>query len=316
MEIPVYVVAGFLEGGKTTFLKETLESEEFTSTEKSLLITCEEGEVEYEESFLKKVNTSLEVIDEPEDLTIQKLETFKKKYQPDRVLIEYNGMWKLEELMNMDLPKDWTIIQVINIINADTFPLYLNNMRSLVMEEFTNADMIIFNRCEDDTPGASYLRNIKAVNRRAAVYFETKSGKPLEVEEELPFDLDADVIEIDDIDFGVWYIDAMEEPKKYDGKTVRFKGLVYKGKKFAKGTFVPGRFAMTCCADDIAFFGFVCKGGKEHYEIVDDLQNRDWVMVTAKIRHEFCKDYMRKGPVLYPISIERTSKPKEELIYF
>lgn len=316
MEIPVYVVAGFLEGGKTTFLKETLESEEFTSTEKSLLITCEEGEVEYEESFLKKVNTSLEVIDEPEDLTIQKLETFKKKYQPDRVLIEYNGMWKLEELMNMDLPKDWTIVQVINIINADTFPLYLNNMRSLVMEEFTNADMIIFNRCEDDTPGASYLRNIKAVNRRAAVYFETKSGKPLEVEEELPFDLDADVIEIDDIDFGVWYIDAMEEPKKYDGKTVRFKGLVYKGKKFAKGTFVPGRFAMTCCADDIAFFGFVCKGGKEHYEIVDDLQNRDWVMVTAKIRHEFCKDYMRKGPVLYPISIERTSKPKEELIYF
>lgn len=316
MEIPVYVVAGFLEGGKTTFLKETLESEEFTSTEKSLLITCEEGEVEYEESFLKKVNTSLEVIDEPEDLNIQKLETFKKKYQPDRVLIEYNGMWKLEELMNMDLPKDWTIVQVINIINADTFPLYLNNMRSLVMEEFTNADMIIFNRCEDDTPGASYLRNIKAVNRRAAVYFETKSGKPLEVEEELPFDLDTDVVEIDDIDFGVWYIDAMEEPKKYDGKTVRFKGLVYKSKKFAKGTFVPGRFAMTCCADDIAFFGFVCKGGKEYHEIVNDLQNRDWVMVTAKIRHEFCKDYMRKGPVLYPISIERTSKPKEELIYF
>lgn len=316
MEIPVYVVCGFLEGGKTTFLRETLESEEFTSTEKSLLITCEEGEVEYEESFLKKVNTSLEVIDEPEDLTTQKLETIKKNYQPDRVLIEYNGMWKLEELMNMDLPKDWTIVQVINIINADTFPLYLNNMRSLVMEEFTNSDMIIFNRCEDDTPGASYLRNIKAVNRRAAVYFETKSGKPLEVEEELPFDLDADVIEIDDIDFGVWYIDAMEEPKKYDGKTVRFKGLVYKGKKFAKGTFVPGRFAMTCCADDIAFFGFVCKGGKEHYEMVDDLQNRDWVMVTAKIRHEFCKDYMRKGPVLYPVSIERTSKPKEELIYF
>lgn len=316
MEIPVYVVVGFLEGGKTSFLKETLESEEFTSTEKSLLIACEEGEVEYEESFLKKVNTSLEVIDEPEDLTIEKFEAFKKQYQPDRVLIEYNGMWKLEDLMNMDLPKDWTIVQVINIINADTFPLYLNNMRSLVMEEFTNADMIIFNRCEDDTPGASYLRNIKAVNRRAAVYFETKSGKPLEVEEELPFDLDADVIEIEDIDFGVWYIDAMEEPKKYDGKTVRFKGLVYKGKKFAKGTFVPGRFAMTCCADDIAFFGFVCKGGKEHYEMIDDLQNRDWVMVTAKIRHEFCKDYMRKGPVLYPVSIERTSKPKEELIYF
>ena len=316
MEIPVYLVVGFLESGKTTFLTETLESEEFTSNEKSLLITCEEGEAEYEKSFLKKVNTSLEIIDEQEELTLEKLEEWKKKHNPDRVLIEYNGMWQLEPLMNMKMPKDWTIVQVINIINAESFTLYLNNMRSLVMEEFTNADMIIFNRCEDDTPGASYLRNIKAVNRRAGVYFETKSGKPLEVEEELPFDLNADVIEIQDIDFGVWYIDAMEESKKYDGKTVRFKGLVYKSKKFAKGTFVPGRFAMTCCADDIAFFGFVCKGGREHYEMIESLQSREWVTVTAEVRHEFCKDYMRKGPVLYPISIERTEKPKEELIYF
>lgn len=316
MEIPVYVVVGFLEGGKTSFLKDTLESEEFTSTEKSLLIACEEGEEEFEDSFLKKVNTSLALIDEPEDLTVDKLEEFQKQYHPDRVLIEYNGMWMLEELMNMDMPKDWTIVQVINIVNAESFPLYLNNMRSLIMEQFTISDMIIFNRCEDDTPGASYLRNIKAVNRRASVYFETKSGKPLEVEEELPFDLDADVIEIEDIDFGVWYIDAMEESKKYDGKTVKFKGLVYKGKKFDRGTFVPGRFAMTCCADDISFFGFVCKGGKEFAEMVDDLQNRDWVTVTAKVRHEFCKDYMRKGPVLYPVSIERAFKPKEELIYF
>lgn len=316
MEIPVYVIIGFLEGGKSTFLKETLESEEFTSSEKSLLIACEEGEEEYEESFLKKVHTSLEVIDEAEDLTLDKLKEFQAKYKPDRVLIEHNGMWKLEELMNMDMPEGWTIIQVINIINADSFNLYLNNMRSVVMDHFTNADMIIFNRCEDDTPGASYLRNIKAVNRRAAVYFETKSGKPLEVEEELPYDINADVIEIDDIDFGVWYIDAMEEPKKYEGKTVKFKGLVYKGKKFPKGTFVPGRFAMTCCADDIAFFGFVCKGAKEHYEIIDDLENHDWVMVTAKIKHEFSKEYMRKGPVLYATKIERAMKPEEELIYF
>ncbi|SET25203.1 TIGR03943 family putative permease subunit [[Clostridium] polysaccharolyticum] len=316
MEIPVYVIVGFLESGKTSFLRETLESEDFTSTEKSLLIACEEGEEEYEESFLKKVNTSIEMIEDQEELTPEKLEAFQKQYHPDRVLIEYNGMWKLEDLMNMQLPKDWAIVQVISIINAETFSLYLNNMRSLVMEEFTNADMIIFNRCEDDTPGASYLRSIKAVNRRAGVYFETKSGKPLEVEEELPFDLDSDIIEIEDIDFGVWYIDAMEESKKYDGKTVRFKGLVYKGKKFARGTFVPGRFAMTCCADDISFFGFICKGGKEFYELVDSLENREWVTVTAKIRHEFCKDYMRKGPVLYPVSIERSTKPKEELIYF
>lgn len=316
MEIPVYLVVGFLESGKTSFLKETLESEDFTSTEKSLLIACEEGEVEYEAEFLKKVNTSLAVIEDPEELTTEKLEELKKQYNPDRVLIEYNGMWQLENLLGMELPKDWTIVQLINLVNAETFPLYLNNMRSLVIESFTEADMVIFNRCEDDAPGASYLRSIKAVNRRAAVYFETKSGKPLEVEEELPYDINADVIEIEDIDFGVWYIDCMEEPEKYVGKTVKFKGLVYKGKKFTRGMFVPGRFAMTCCADDISFFGFVCKGLEENYEIVDKLESRDWVMVTATIKNEFHKEYMRKGPVLYPSVIERTEKPKEELIYF
>jgi len=316
MEIPVYLVTGLLESGKTTFLKETLESEDFTSNENSLLITCEEGEVEFEDDFLAKVRTKLVNLDEPEELTEGKLTQLSKEYMPDRVLIEYNGMWKLEDVFKMKMPKDWTIVQVINIVNAETFPVYLNNMRSLIMEQFTNTDMVIFNRCKDDTPGASYLRNIKAVNRRAAVYFETISGEPLEVEEELPYDLDADIIDISDEDFGVFYIDAMDEPKKYVGKTVRFTGLVYKGKRFPKGNFVPGRFAMTCCADDIAFIGFMCKGGKQHEDFIDGLVNREWVTVTATIKNEFCKDYRRKGPVLYPISIEKGQKPAEELIYF
>ncbi len=316
MEIPVYLATGLLESGKTCFLKETLDSEDFTSNERSLLITCEEGVEEYDEEFLNKVHATLAVINDQEELTLEKLNELAKKHDPDRVLIEYNGMWQLQDFLNMNLPKYWTVVQIINIVNADTFDVYFNNMRSLIMEQFTNADMIIFNRCEDDTPGAAYLRNIKAVNRRASVYFETKSGKPLEVEEELPYNLDAPIVEIEDDDFGIFYIDAMDNTKQYEGKTFKFKGLVYKGKKFASNVFVPGRFAMTCCVEDIQFIGFICKGTKELQPMISSLKERDWVTVTVKMKNEFCMDYRRKGPVLYPISIERAEKPKEELVYF
>lgn len=316
MEIPVYLVTGLLEGGKTSFLRDTLESEDFTSDERFLLITCEEGVEEYDDDFLKKVQATLAVIDEQEELTPEKLNELAKKHDPDRVLIEYNGMWPLQGILEMKLPKYWTVVQIINIVNADTFQVYFNNMRSLIMEQFTNADMIIFNRCQDDTPGASYLRNIKAVNRRASVYFETKSGKPLEVEEELPYDLDAPVVKIEDDDFGIFYIDAMDNTKAYEGKTFQFKGLVYKGRKFAQNVFVPGRFAMTCCVEDIQFIGFICKGTKELQPMISSLKERDWVTVTVKMKNEFSKDYRRKGPILYPISIERAEKPQEELVYF
>ncbi|SFR82106.1 TIGR03943 family putative permease subunit [Anaeromicropila populeti] len=316
MEIPVYIVTGFLEGGKTVFIQETLESDDFTKDERTLLITCEEGMVTYEKEFLSKVYTEQVEINCEEELTEEFLASCQIKYKPDRILFEYNGMWKLETLLTVKMPANWEIVQIINLVNADTFPVYLTNMRSLVIEQFTNTDMVIFNRCEEMTPGAAYIRTIKAVNPRAQIYFETKSGKPLEVEEVLPYDLDAEVVEIADQDFGIWYVDAMDEPKKYVGKTIKLKGLVYKSDKFSKGTFVPGRFAMTCCADDIAFIGFISKGTKEQLPMIEQLVNREWVMVTAEVRNEFCKDYRKKGPVLYIKEIEYADKPEEELIYF
>ena len=171
---------------------------------------------------------------------------------------------------------------------------------------------MIFNRCDEDMPLNSYRRSIKAVNRRAQVIFEDEDGEmiPLTIDE-MPFDVNADVIKVEDEDFGLWYIDALDNKDKYDGKTVEFKGTIYKSKDFPDGYFVPGRHAMTCCADDIRFIGFVCKTTHG-----DALKTNHWEDVTAKIRYEYFPAYHGEGPVLYLKHAVSAPKPEEELVYF
>lgn len=128
----------------------------------------------------------------------------------------------------------------------------------------------------------------------------------------MPFDIHADVIEIADVDYGIWYIDAMDHPEKYDGKTLKFTGMVYINKRLPKGYFVPGRMAMTCCADDTAFIGFLCKSS-----YVDRLRSKQWVTVTAKAHVEKRAEYSGEdGIVLQSVNIKSAQKPEEELVYF
>ena len=129
--------------------------------------------------------------------------------------------------------------------------------------------------------------------------------------EELPFDITADEIEISDADYAIWYMDCQENPKKYEGKKVSFLALVYNPDKLKKGIMVPGRFAMTCCVEDVTFIGF-----KTKYDREDEIPHKSWINITAEVHVEFAKEYKGKGPVLYPISITPAEKPEDELVYF
>ena len=110
---PVYMINGFLESGKTEFITFTLQQPYFKTQGKTLLIVCEEGENEYEEAVLKKNGTVLEMIEEEEEFTPQHLIELEKKHKPERIIIEYNGMWNYK---NMKLPWYWKIEQQITII--------------------------------------------------------------------------------------------------------------------------------------------------------------------------------------------------------
>ena len=307
--IPVYLINGFLESGKTEFIKYTISQPYFKAKGTTLLILCEEGELEYEDSLLKKTKTVLEVIEDEEDLTPSFLMELEKKHKPERIIIEFNGMWNMKEVK---LPIHWSIDQQITMIDASTFPMYYTNMKSMVAEMVRKSEMIIFNRCDGIKELSNYKRNVKAVNPQAEIIFEDSQGEINEMmEEELPYNLNSPVIKLDDEGFAVWYLDALDHMERYEGKTVEFVGQILKPKSFPKDYFVPGRLAMTCCADDMAFLGFACE-----YNKAFELKEKSWVKVTATIAKEYWADYHSEGPVLHAIRVEATKAPKEEVINF
>lgn len=313
-EIPVYFFTGFMDSGKTTLIQETLFENGFAEDDdRILIIACEDGDVEYDTEKLKTINASVATIDTEAEFNTEHLQEIADQYRPDVVFVEYNGTWGVGEVYEMEFPKNWVIVQSLATVDATTFEMYMANMRSMMMEQFFQAEVVIFNRCDDNTPKSKFRGNIKAVNRPAQIFYERADGTIDDREEELPFDINADVIEISDADYALWFMDCMENPKKYDGKKVHFLGLVYNPKdgKLKRGVIVPGRFAMTCCVEDITFLGMMCKTGMENTP-----EHRSWIDLTARIKVEFAREYKGKGPILYPIEMKPAEKPQDELVYF
>jgi len=276
----VYMINGFLESGKSEFIRYTLEQPYFRIREKTLLILCEEGEVEFDQKLLKKSRTEIELIEEEEDFTPEYLMELEKKHKPERIIIEYNGMWNFKE---MKLPVHWKIEQQITTIDASTFQMYFTNMRSLLAEMLRNSEMIIFNRCDGIRDLSNFKRNVKAVNQTAEIIFEDSEGEVNAImEDELPYDLSQDVLELNDMGYGIWYLDTLDNAYRYENKKLVFLAMVLKPKGFPKDYFVPGRMAMTCCADDMAFLGFACE-----YEGASKLTEKSWVKVTATLSWEY-----------------------------
>ena len=215
METPVYLINGYLESGKTNFIKVTLEDPEFINGDRILLLVCEEGEEEYDEEKFRKKNIFTEYIDSREEFSIGKLTELNAEYHPDKVIIELNGVWQMQDLLEMTMPTGWTTVQLITMVDATTFMNYINNMRSLIMEQLKYSDTVIFNRCTKDTKKSDIRRIIKPVNRKAQIIYESIDGTDMDAEEEdeLPFDINADPIVIEDDDFGLWYLDILDFPK-------------------------------------------------------------------------------------------------------
>ena len=307
MDIPVYVVAGFLDGGKTNFINGILQ-DGFAKKDKTLLICCEEGDEEYDVSAM--ANVTVAMLDEAEGFTKDALRKLEKQHRPRQVLIEYNGMWPLEQLN--ELPSNWVLFQIMTFLYAPSFDVMARNMGQIMMEKIKSADMIVFNRCTPEVAEALRKRNLRMVNRRADMYIEYEDGQSEDYVngEVCPFDVNQDPIEIPDEDYGVWYVDAMDHPEHYDGRRVRLKAVMCHSKKFP-GVFVPGRFAMVCCANDTQFLAVVAKG-----DALKPYKNRDWIDVTATCKKEYFDAYQGDGPVLYVENVMACKAPKEEVVSF
>ena len=310
MEIPVYLFAGFLDSGKTTFINGILE-DGFAREDKTLLICCEEGAEEYAPKALD--NVTVVTVEDEEELTKGFLKRCEWKHKPRQILIEFNGMWSLQRLYREALPDNWVLYQIMTMVEAATFEVYAKNLGQLMMEKLTQADMIVFNRCDETLRAALRQRNLRMVNRRANIYLENVDGASEDYADGsvCPFDLDADIIDIPDDDFGVWYVDVMEHPERYDGKTIRAKTVVCHLPQYP-GEVILGRFAMTCCAEDISFLGLVAQG-----EGFDAYESRSWADVTGTLSMEAHKAYQgEKGPVLHVTALSPADKPEQDVLTF
>lgn len=312
-QIPVYLICGFLESGKTSFIAPMMVSEDFTMEERTLLISTEEGEEEYDEEEMLKYRVRLATIEDKADFNKEALTKLENKYHPTQVLIEMNGMWDMAEL-NESFPENWVVYQVVSTIDATTFDSYSKNIAQQMSQHIMNASMVIFNRCTEELADMLRGRNLKMLNRRCEMYLEFVDGHTEEYDDGTPpFDLDLPQLDLSDEDFGVWYVDAMENPDRYQGKTVSFLGQVSKDLRFGKDGFACGRHAMVCCAEDTRFLGVLCKGPE-----AKTLKSRDWVKITAKVSIEKHMLYRGKGPVLYVKKLEPMPEPapEDQLVYF
>jgi len=311
-QIPVYSFTGFLDSGKTKFIQETLEDPRFNAGERTLLLVCEEGEEEYDFSTYPSQNVFMHVIDQ-QTVTTRQLQNLAKDCKAQRIVLETNGMQLVGDLY-MRFPENWVVAQEVMFADSTTFMTYNANMRNLVMDKLVGAQMVVFNRLEKGQDTMPFHKIARAANRRIDILYDYTDGSTEfdDVEDPLPFDINAPVIEVKDEDYALWYRDVTEEPEKYNGKTVKFKAQVAMLRRFKGDMFAPGRFVMTCCADDIQFCGVPC-----HYEKAQELVSRSWVMVEAAIKAEKHGLYAGElGPVLTAISVMPAMPAAEDVATF
>ena len=311
-EVLLYLITGFLESGKTSFMREVIEEGQFADGKVSLYIRCEEGMEDLDEELLLKNNIKLRNVEDEEEISREYFDKCEEYVKPTRVLIEYNGTWDPDRVLEA-MPEHWVLAEGIAIVDATTFEQYLSNMKQMMTRQFTYADLIIFNRSDESSMNlAGYKRKARAVNRRAQVVFEMKDGTVNgDIKEELPYDINAPVIEVSDEDYGIWYLDAFENPDEYVDKKVHFKGVVFKPKKSKPDIFVPGRFCMTCCEADIQFYGFPCR-----FSGADKLKEKQVIDITAVMKTAMSKSFGRPTPTLIALEVGNAEPPAEEIVYF
>ena len=312
MMLPVFLFTGFLDSGKTTFIQSMLEDPGFNEGQRTLVLLCEEGEEELEPKRFSINNVTIRTVDSVADLTPANMSLWQRKAAATRIMIEYNGMWQMNDLFDR-LPENWGIAQETMMVDASTIAAFNANMRQLVVDKLNTAELIIFTRVEPEQDRMELHKLVRGISRGAQIVYDLTDGTSVEddIEDPLPFDLIADIVEIADRDYALFYRDLVDEPAKYEGKTVRYKGLCANNMRMPKDTFLAGRHIMTCCEADITYCPLVCK-----WDMAKSVRHKSWNTVEGRINVKFSNIYGKKGPVLTINAVEPATEPAQPVATF
>ena len=305
MEQTIYLINGFLESGKTTFIKEFLDQEYFYTDRANLLIVCEEGDEVYGKSFCQAHNVIIKTLESEKEFTVSNIKKMAMEIHPERIIVEFNGMWDIDHIL-----EQWDFWQIfeITILDAQVFEIYSRNLKSLMINQIRNADMTVFRSCDGkENKLADYRRSIRAVNPRTNFVFKTENGEIMpRLDEDLPYDMNHNLIVLPDADFGIFYIDVTEYVKRYVGKRVCFRGYIYKKKQ---NMLLIGWPAMTCCMQDITVFAFICDTAE-----AENFKTQQWVRTEGMIKEEYFEKVNTSIPVIDVLWIEECPEPEEKII--
>lgn len=308
----VYIFTGFLESGKTSFISDTILNQGFGDDEKTLIIACEDGETSFDIPALKKENADVVFIENEADMSYENMLHLHQQYKPTQVMIEYNGMWDPAKFINDYCPDQWQVVQILTTINAETFDLYYNNMRNQFVFHITGSDLVIVNRCDQNTKKYPIRGSIKSLNPMCQIIYENKNRQIEELTaNDLPYNLHDDYIEINDIDYGIFCMHIMEDPSLYENKTIKIKGKFIGKDKLLKNGFILGREAMVCCSEDMQLLGLVCIS-----PLADKLIKDEWLIVEGTIGLEFDESLGNNIPILHVDRLEGTTPLKNEYVTF
>ena len=312
MMLPVFLFTGFLDSGKTTFIQSMLEDPGFNEGQRTLVLLCEEGEEELEPKRFSINNVTIRTVDSVADLTPANMSLWQRKAAATRIMIEYNGMWQMNDLFDR-LPENWGIAQETMLVDASTIGAFNQNMRQLVVDKLNTAELVIFTRVEPEQDKMELHKLVRGISRGAQIVYDLTDGTSVEddIEDPLPFDLNADIVEIADRDYALFYRDLVDEPAKYEGKTVRYKGLCANNMRMPKDTFLAGRHIMTYCEADIAYCPLVCK-----WDMAKSVKHKSWGIVEGTIHEKFSNIYGKKGPVLTVHSFQPAEQPEQPVATF
>lgn len=303
-QVDVYMVTGFLESGKTTFMKKFVIPDEVGKKVKFALITFEEGEEEYDEEDLKSKRFDVFHL-RKEQLEEVYLTNLQNKGNYNAIFVEYNGMFPFQDFVN-GMPESWAIVQVFVVMNAKTILVENSNMRSLVYDKLQVADIAIFNRVSNVTNIEPLHKLVRAVSRQTNILLQDEKTMHIKEDttvDELPYDINAPIVTIEDRDYAYFYRDLCENTNSYLNKTIKFSALVgCNTSNVEKPIYIAGRRIMQCCAADIQFYGLACNN-----ELNIPLEQNTWYSLEGIIDVRYHSLYKKKGPVLKIISASKIS---------
>lgn len=306
--IPVYIFSGLLDSGKTTCIRETLYDDRFNEGEKSLIISLEDGDVKLDDRFKESTNSVVVELNSIKELTIDKMKELDKQYNPQRVFIELNGMENDRELYEQGFYPKWEVAQHLTLIDASTFKVFVTNMKQFIYNHVYYADLCVFNRCDNEDK--RYLRNnIKGINPKLQIVYENVDGTVTNKIDEDMFDA-SKPLEISDDDFGLWFMDALDNPTKYDKATITLKLRYIEDHEEYSNLIYMGRNAMVCCSNDVAPV-MIPVGGIEQSKV----KKNNFYKFTGTI-HVIKTQDGKDACVIYAKSYEEAEPLKDELVYF